>query len=89
MHSSMYERAGETVKVTFDTGHGEGTQTHDFRIEDYWDRVSGKSWTLSDGNPAAMKYAMRSGIEGLPMDDEVLYGKVGSFGHLIHVSEIK
>jgi hypothetical protein len=34
------------------------------------------------------EYAMRSGVAGLPVDNEVVYGKVGAFGHLAHVSEI-
>ena len=42
----------------------------------------------SNGNPACMKYEMCSGIAGLPLDDEVLYGKIGRFGELIHVREI-
>lgn len=25
----------------------------------------------------------------LPLDNEVLYGKVGQFGHLVHISEIE
>jgi hypothetical protein len=42
-----------------------------------------------DGNPACLIYALRSGLMGLPTDDEVLYGKVGIFGHLVHISEIE
>ena len=46
---------------------------------------------FSDGNPAALKYAVRAALRepaSLPLDDEVVYGKVDIFGHLIHVSEI-
>ena len=57
-------------------------------IEDYWQNVGGGSWKYASGNPAALKYAMRSGVSNLPLDDEVVYGKVGAFGHLIHVSEL-
>jgi len=42
----------------------------------------------ANGNPAALIYAIRSGFDGLPTDDEVVYGKIGSFGHLIHESEL-
>ena len=61
----------------------------DYRVEDWWDRVAGKSWMDCNGNPACLIFAMRSGLAGLPTDDEVLYGKVGSFGHLVHISEIE
>ena len=43
---------------------------------------------LMDGNPAALQYGMRSGFSGLPTDNEVVYGKVGMLGYLIHKSEI-
>lgn len=60
------------------------------RIEGAWEEVSGKSWMFSDGNPAAMAYAMRAGFTGLPVDDNVYYGhdEVG-LGHLIHETEIE
>lgn len=58
-----------------------------FHIEDYWDRVAGKSWMDCAGNLAALMYAIRA-TKSLPIDDEVLYGKIGPFGHLVHVSEL-
>lgn len=62
-----------------------------YRIEDYWDRVAGKSWMVCDGNPACLGYAMRTGLSDapVPISDEVLYGKVNGLGHLLHVSEIE
>jgi len=60
----------------------------EFRVEGWWDEITGKSWMLSDGNPAAMVYGFRRGLEDLPIDDLVLYGKIGAFGHLVHISEI-
>ena len=57
-------------------------------IEDWWDRVTGGSWMDANGNPAAMLYGIRSGILGLPADDEVLYGKIGGLGILVHISEL-
>lgn len=89
MHSEKHPLAGKTVKLkeNINTPNGElGGQ--EYRIEDWWDRVFGKSWMFADGNPAAVIYAMRSGMKNLPMNDEVVYGKVGAFGHLIHVSEL-
>jgi len=55
-----------------------------FHIEDWWINVGGKSWMVCNGNPTCLKYAMRSGFSGLPLDDKVVYGKVGAFGHLVH-----
>jgi len=60
----------------------------EYRVEDYWQNVAGKSWMDCDGNPACLKYAMRSAFAGLPTDNEVVYGKVGGSGHLVHVSEL-
>ncbi len=88
-HAFAHPLAGKTVQLKL-----KGTHPHieepnpTLRIEDWWDRVSGGSWMKATGNPAAMMYGIRSGMNGLPTDDEVVYGKVGSRGHLIHVSEI-
>lgn len=83
--------AGKTVTlndVTRDPS-GEVVPGATFRVEDYWQNVTGKSWTISEGNPAALKYALRTGLSGghVPLDD-VVYGKIGGFGHLVHVSEL-
>lgn len=59
-----------------------------FVVEDWQINVLGKSWMICNGNPAALKYAMRSAFAKLPIDDEVVYGKVGAFGHIVHVSEL-
>ena len=63
-------------------------QGETYEIEDWWDHLTGKSWMFSDGNPACLEYAMRSGFEGLPTDDRVLYGKIGPFGKLMHISQL-
>ncbi len=61
----------------------------EFRIEDWvLNMPGGKSWMDMNGNPACLKYAIRSGISGLPTDDNVVYGKVDGLGHLIHESEL-
>jgi len=61
----------------------------EIRLEDWWDRVSGESWMNCEGNPGCLVYAMRSTSAGLPMDDEVIYGKVGHYGSLVHISELE
>lgn len=62
----------------------------EFHVEDWWDRVGGASWKTMTTNPACVGYLLRlAGNSGIPVDDEVLYGKIGPFGYLIHVSEIE
>jgi len=87
VHEASHPKAGETVKIRAKTSSGAET-VEDFVLEDWWDKVSGMSWTASDGNPAAMIYGLRAGMESLPLDDEVVYGKLGWEGRLVHVSEI-
>jgi hypothetical protein len=83
LHHDHSPHAGATVTV--DVGLG----PEPFRVEDWWDRVSGGSWTYAFGNPTALNYAMRAGLSDLPIDDEVLYGKDShGFGHLVHVTEV-
>lgn len=83
---SPHPMAGKTVTIRPDAVDLGGQE---YRIEDWWINVAGISWMVAEGNPAALKYAIRSACAGLPTDDEVLYGKVGGLGHLVHVSEIE
>lgn len=93
MHTERHPLSGTAVKVIFaGEGHfqipdSKGKEV-EFVVEDWWDHLTQKSWMISDGNFACAIYAMRAGIEGLPVDDEVIYGKVGAFGHLVHASEL-
>lgn len=88
-HEAAHPMAGQTVKLRTDVKHPQfDIAGQEFRIEDWWDNLTGRSWMDATGNPAAMVYGIRSGLSNLPLDDEVVYGKVGSFGHLIHVSEL-
>lgn len=92
MHEAASEYAGQTVKLGELKGPSERdglVAGADYRVEDWWDRISGQSWRDSNGNPAAMKYAVRIGTAGAVLpDDEVLYGKIAGFGHIVHVSEL-
>ncbi len=60
----------------------------EFEVEGKWEAITGESWMFTDGNPACLNYAMRVALNGLPMDDDVYYGKIGSLGHLVHATEI-
>lgn len=86
---TLHPLAGKTVllKKLKNDAHNIGCQ--EFRVEDLWINVYGCSWMEAIGNPAACFYAMRAGLNHLPNDDNVLYGKVGSFSYLIHETEIE
>lgn len=92
MHAEKSPLAGKPVTIKKTSTHLQYPKWagSKFHVEDWWDRVGGKSWMDSDGNPACLVYAMRSVNNKLPMDNEVLYGHQESgFGSLIHVSEIE
>lgn len=76
--------AGKTVKIKDGAVHVGGSEYH---VEDYWHLIAGKSWMFCDGNHACLDYAMRN--IGLPIDNNVLYGKIGNAGKLVHISEIE
>lgn len=79
-----HKLAGKTVKIV--KGRLAG---NDYRVEDLWININnGVSWGDSVGNPACHQYAIRAAMDGLPPDDDVLYGKIGAFGYLVHESEI-
>ncbi len=83
IHPDRHPQAGTSVTIDIpEIGAGE------YWIEDWWDRAAGMSWMVADGNFAAMNYGMRAGLSGLPTDNEVVYGHLGSAGHIIHVSEL-
>jgi hypothetical protein len=91
-HDIAHPFAGLTVRIkngVKDALQNQVVPGAQYQVEDYWDRLTGESWMTVRGNPAAIHYAMRSVDNFLPIDDEVLYGKIGHLGHLVHVSEIE
>lgn len=86
IHKEQSPLAGKTVKIT--SGSYMGCE---FRVEDWWDRVGNGSWMYATGIPVCMQYTIRTlkPHEDLPIDNEVLYGKIGSLGYLVHISEIE
>lgn len=84
IHNTAHPLAGQTVTIQ---PRG-GTETCEYTVEDWADRVLGQSWMFMDGNPAAISYAIRAGGAGITPDNNVLYGKIGPYGHLIHTSEV-
>ena len=93
MHEKSHKFAGKTVKLKEDIQHPQfgNIGGKEVQIEDYWDKVYGMSWKVSDGNPAAMIYGIRTGTSDkvIPMDDEVVYGKLNGLGLLINEVEIE
>lgn len=97
MHQEKSPLAGQVVVIKDDV---DGIGGKKMLVEDWWDMVSGQSWRDCTGNPACLNYALRIGfvisIDPSKMNmlddpkcyDEVVYGKVGSFGHLVHISEL-
>lgn len=94
VHAEPHPLAGRTVRVRLAAPlidlKGVTAGVVELRLEDWWDRVGGGSWTAADGNAACMAYAIRSGFARppIPVDDDVVYGKVGPYGHLVHASEL-
>lgn len=85
IHDQISPLSGQTVKIK--AGEFEGAEYH---VEDWWDRVSGHSWHagIDKGNLACLEYMIRSLGEDYDMDSEVLYGKIGGLGKLVHISQI-
>lgn len=91
-HPDRHPLAGKTVKIATwvaDPAQKQVVPGAEYRIEDWWDRIAGVGWGEAPGNPACLHYSMRAAFNKIPVDDEVLYGKIGAFGHLVHVSEIE
>lgn len=102
IHQEPSPLKGKSVKIKEGTKH---LQVPDFDqqsilIEDWWDRVGGKSWMASQGVPGCLVYGLRIGfVQGtvvhmvgsatVPIDDEVLYGKINGLGHLVHIQELQ
>lgn len=87
------EFAGTTVKIragVVDPLQHMVVGGADYQVEDWWLNIARKSWEYCHGNPAAIQYALRIGMSpSVPIDDEVLYGKIDGVGHLVHISEIE
>lgn len=88
LHETASPLAGKKVKIK-DQANELGGKL--ILVEDWWDRIAGKSWMNCDGNPACLNYAMRTGLSRVhvPTNNEVVYGKIGGLGHLIHITELE
>lgn len=93
LHDKNSSLAGKLIKIKPESTHPQVPNFggSEILIEDWWDRVFGASWMFADGNPACLIYAMRTGFSSIPIpiDDEVLYGKIDGLGHLVHINELE
>lgn len=85
IHTEQHPLAGKWVRIA--RGDLAGQIIH---VEDWWDRVYGESWMTAQGNPACLKYAVRTACQRdcTPTDNEVIYGKISPYGVLVHVCEL-
>lgn len=93
IHPEPHKWAGKTVRCTTKAPLRVGDEliqigtVVNFDLEDWQDRVyNGQSWMNADGNPAALLYAMRA---ALPLDNDVVYGKINGLGAMMHSSELR
>ena len=84
IHNEPHPLAGSVVSISF---VGE-SHLFEFHLEDWWDRVSGKSWRVAPTVLVEWKYASYVEAHGMPLDDDVVYGKSHGVSLLVHVSEI-
>ncbi len=97
-HKEPHPLAGKTVVLNnnaFDPCRGIVEAGEEFEVIDWWDAISNNaSWTIAqNSNFAAAHYGFRLGereklVSPLPYDDEVVYGHIGAFGHLVHTTEL-
>lgn len=93
-HTESHPLAGKTVYLNDnaeDPLRGILLPGTEFVVEDWYDflggRGDGRSW-MSDATFTTMHYGQRVNYLGRVPDDEVVYGHVGAFGHIVHVSEL-
>lgn len=86
MNREKYEYAGKKMRIKSNVRKLGGEE---IEVEDYWQNIHGNSWMFSNGNPAAILYGIRAAEERLPIDNEVVYGKIQGAGVLVHVSELE
>lgn len=87
MSRDRHPLAGKTVKLKL-AAESDIKTGDDFRVEDWWENVGGSRMTETAGNPAVFKAMMRTMNTPVYMNDNVVYGKVGHFGHIVHESEL-
>jgi|AntAceMinimDraft_16_1070373.scaffolds.fasta_scaffold32490_5 hypothetical protein len=89
IHTEKSKFAGKEIKIKDEANQLGGRK---ILIEDWWDKISGNSWTNNPGNFACSNYLNRIEFSSkikIPLNDEVLYGKINGLGYLVHINEIE
>ena len=88
MHKKQSPLADKVVRIK---KHVKDIGGEKYKVEDWWDRLGQGSWLESTSNFECMDYVARGAksVPSPPFDEEVLYGKVGLYGKLVHVSEVE
>jgi hypothetical protein len=84
IHKEESSLRGQTLKIIRGAFKGK-----EFFVRDWWDRVGGHSWIMPKGSEVCLAYGKRVNDENLPIDNEVLFGKIGHLWLLIHLSELE
>ena len=83
-HLKPHHLAGKVVTVSIVSD----PYLFKFHLEDWADRALGKSWQDAPLDVVERDYARRVGSDGLPRNDEVVYGELAGQRYIVHVSEI-
>lgn len=77
-HPHPHELAGQTVLWG----------AYAFKVQDWWDRVSGQSWNDVPRKGPELTYALQMRRAGVPADDEVVVGTIGGDTVLLHNTQL-
>lgn len=100
VHPDSHPLAGKTITVKLKGApHQRLTDGVQMEVEDWWsiahedNELGSLPALLSSRSPAAINYIVRAQVAGIPLDDDVIYGKVFDgqplgLGYIIHSSEI-
>lgn len=82
--------AGKTVSLKEPFTDHMGNVHTTFRVEDWWLRLTGRTWTVSaaEGNLAALNFMTRTTVDDFTDHDAVVYGKTGNYGNLFNVEQL-
>ena len=92
VHNEKSPLAGKTVKIKEATIQLGGKE---ILIEDWWDRLNEATWKeQASSNWASKNYASRLEFANflghdIPVDDEVVYGKIDNLGYIVHIKELE
>jgi hypothetical protein len=90
-HPKQHPLSGMTVKLNSSAHDPQREMIEpgmEFAVEDWYDRIGNGSWYAGVQTWATQWYCKRQMTTFIPLDNEVVYGKIGHLGHLVHVTEL-